>query len=91
MLDYGNSVRSKGVSGVNPDSSRSHAVLQMEIRDSTDRRLGRYGVAHVNIGFKTVCSLDIAYMYIYEFRVLLAWSVSLRLKIKNLSKIPFVF
>ncbi|KAH3840405.1 kinesin-related protein 3-like [Dreissena polymorpha] len=41
VLEYGNSVRSKGVSGVNPDSSRSHAVLQMEIRDSTDRRLGR--------------------------------------------------
>ncbi|XP_052791398.1 uncharacterized protein LOC128225569 [Mya arenaria] len=41
VLEYGNSVRSKGTSGVNPDSSRSHAILQMEIRDSTDRRLGR--------------------------------------------------
>lgn len=42
MLDYGNSVRSKGATGVNQDSSRSHAVLQMEIRDKADKRLGRY-------------------------------------------------
>ncbi|XP_053406268.1 kinesin-related protein 3-like [Mercenaria mercenaria] len=41
VLEYGNSVRSKGASGVNPDSSRSHAVLQMEIRDRADKRLGR--------------------------------------------------
>ncbi|KAK3098721.1 hypothetical protein FSP39_022400 [Pinctada imbricata] len=41
VLEYGNSVRSKGATGVNPDSSRSHAVLQMEIRDSADKRLGR--------------------------------------------------
>ncbi|KAL4228105.1 Kinesin-like protein kif24 [Mactra antiquata] len=41
VLEYGNSVRSKGATGVNPDSSRSHAVLQMEIRDRADKRLGR--------------------------------------------------
>ncbi|XP_041371129.1 uncharacterized protein LOC121384701 [Gigantopelta aegis] len=41
VLDYGNSVRSKGATGVNPDSSRSHAILQMEIRDTSDRKLGR--------------------------------------------------
>ena len=41
VLEYGNSVRSKGATGVNPDSSRSHAVLQMEIRDADDKRLGR--------------------------------------------------
>ncbi|XP_060563400.1 kinesin-like protein KIF24, partial [Ruditapes philippinarum] len=40
VLEYGNSVRSKGATGVNPDSSRSHAVLQMEIRDRADKRLG---------------------------------------------------
>ena len=41
VLEYGNAVRSKGATGVNPDSSRSHAVLQMEIRDRQDKRLGR--------------------------------------------------
>ncbi|XP_046581550.1 LOW QUALITY PROTEIN: uncharacterized protein LOC124288998 [Haliotis rubra] len=41
VLDYGNSVRSKGATGVNPDSSRSHAILQLEIRDNTDHRVGR--------------------------------------------------
>ncbi|XP_067664955.1 uncharacterized protein [Haliotis asinina] len=41
VLDYGNSVRSKGATGVNPDSSRSHAILQMEVRDTTDHRVGR--------------------------------------------------
>ena len=42
MLEYGNAVRSKGATGVNPDSSRSHAVLQLEIRDKQDKRLGRF-------------------------------------------------
>ncbi|XP_033750004.1 uncharacterized protein LOC117334470 [Pecten maximus] len=41
VLEYGNSVRSKGVTGVNPDSSRSHAVLQLEIRNNQDKRVGR--------------------------------------------------
>ncbi|XP_062577670.1 uncharacterized protein LOC134239507 [Saccostrea cucullata] len=41
ILEYGNSVRSKGATGVNPDSSRSHALLQLEIRDSKDKKLGR--------------------------------------------------
>ncbi|KAL3867065.1 hypothetical protein ACJMK2_044298 [Sinanodonta woodiana] len=41
VLEYGNTVRSKGSTGVNPDSSRSHAVLQMEVRDERERRLGR--------------------------------------------------
>ncbi|KAK7481620.1 hypothetical protein BaRGS_00027136 [Batillaria attramentaria] len=41
VLDYGNSVRSRGISGVNPDSSRSHALLQLEIRRSDDTKLGK--------------------------------------------------
>ncbi|KAK6188934.1 hypothetical protein SNE40_005008 [Patella caerulea] len=41
VLEYGNSVRSKGATGVNPDSSRSHAILQMELRDNSDIRRGR--------------------------------------------------
>ncbi|XP_059171557.1 mucin-5AC-like isoform X2 [Physella acuta] len=40
-LEYGNSVRSKGATGVNPDSSRSHAILQLDIRDSQDNKLGK--------------------------------------------------
>ena len=41
VLQYGNSVRSRGTSGVNPDSSRSHAVLQMEIRHEDEEKLGK--------------------------------------------------
>ncbi|CAG2235798.1 KIF2_24 [Mytilus edulis] len=41
VIDYGNNARSKGATGVNPDSSRSHAVLQLEIRNSSDKRVGR--------------------------------------------------
>ena len=42
VLQYGNSVRSRGTSGVNPDSSRSHAVLQMEIRHVDEDKLGKW-------------------------------------------------
>ena len=41
VLQYGNSVRSRGTTGVNPDSSRSHAVLQMEIRHVDEDKLGK--------------------------------------------------
>ncbi|XP_005100746.1 uncharacterized protein LOC101848438 [Aplysia californica] len=40
-LEYGNSVRSKGATGVNPDSSRSHAILQLDIRNSDDIKVGK--------------------------------------------------
>ncbi|RUS79447.1 hypothetical protein EGW08_012788 [Elysia chlorotica] len=40
-LQYGNSVRSKGSTGVNPDSSRSHAILQLDIRNSEDVKVGK--------------------------------------------------
>ncbi|XP_076443303.1 uncharacterized protein LOC143281904 isoform X2 [Babylonia areolata] len=41
VLQFGNSVRSRGTSGVNPDSSRSHAVLQMEIRHADEAIVGK--------------------------------------------------
>ena len=41
VLQYGNSVRSRGTSGINPDSSRSHALLQLEIRHANDDKLGK--------------------------------------------------
>ncbi|GFR69175.1 kinesin-like protein [Elysia marginata] len=40
-LQYGNSVRSKGATGVNPDSSRSHAILQLDIRNNEDVKVGK--------------------------------------------------
>lgn len=46
VIDYGNNARSKGATGVNPDSSRSHAVLQLEVRNSSDKRVGRYFYKH---------------------------------------------
>ena len=41
VVQYGNAVRSTGVSGVNPHSSRSHAILQLEVRDDNDVKQGR--------------------------------------------------
>ncbi|KAH9503198.1 Kinesin-like protein kif24 [Bulinus truncatus] len=41
ILEYGNSVRSKGATGVNPDSSRSHAILQLDIRNGEDIKIGK--------------------------------------------------
>ncbi|CAC5416602.1 KIF2_24 [Mytilus coruscus] len=41
VIDYGNNARSKGATEVNPDSSRSHAVLQLEVRNSPDKRVGK--------------------------------------------------
>ena len=41
VVQYGNAVRSTGVSGVNPHSSRSHAILQLEVRDGKDAKQGR--------------------------------------------------
>lgn len=41
VLDIGNASRSKGSTGANPDSSRSHAILQLQVRDSMDEYVGR--------------------------------------------------
>ncbi|XP_077988634.1 kinesin-like protein KIF24 [Glandiceps talaboti] len=40
VIEYGNQVRSTGVSGVNSDSSRSHAILQIQLKDRAKRKLG---------------------------------------------------
>ncbi|ESO01340.1 hypothetical protein HELRODRAFT_82112 [Helobdella robusta] len=41
-INYGRSNRSRGCSGVNPVSSRSHAVLQFDVRcKDSNRRIGR--------------------------------------------------
>mmetsp|Transcript_10435 Transcript_10435/g.15257 ORF Transcript_10435/g.15257 Transcript_10435/m.15257 type:complete len:680 (+) Transcript_10435:84-2123(+) len=40
-IQYGNSVRSTGSTGANQDSSRSHAILQIEIKQK--RKSGKYG------------------------------------------------
>ncbi|CAI9717635.1 KIN-7M, chloroplastic [Octopus vulgaris] len=41
ILDIGSACRSKGSTGANPDSSRSHAVLQLQVRDGYDEYFGR--------------------------------------------------
>ncbi|KAJ8029129.1 Kinesin-like protein KIF24 [Holothuria leucospilota] len=41
FIEQGNGLRSQGSSGVNTSSSRSHAVLQMQLKDVTGNRLGR--------------------------------------------------
>ena len=47
VVQYGNAVRSTGVSGVNPHSSRSHAILQLEVRDGKDAKQGRCALSDV--------------------------------------------
>ncbi|CAH1798118.1 unnamed protein product [Owenia fusiformis] len=41
VVENGNRLRSTGVTGVNADSSRSHAVIQMDVRDNQEEQLGR--------------------------------------------------
>ncbi|KAM4709621.1 kinesin-like protein KIF24 [Discoglossus pictus] len=41
MILKGSRERSTGATGVNSDSSRSHAVIQIQIKDSVNRKLGR--------------------------------------------------
>ncbi|ELU16830.1 hypothetical protein CAPTEDRAFT_172954 [Capitella teleta] len=41
VVRYGNASRSTGASAVNPHSSRSHAILQMEVRDGREFKVGR--------------------------------------------------
>lgn len=41
VIKFGNGVRSTGRTGVNDYSSRSHAVLQLELRDKNDIKTGR--------------------------------------------------
>ncbi|XP_071844354.1 uncharacterized protein [Apostichopus japonicus] len=43
-IEYGNNVRSQGSSGVNATSSRSHAVLQIQLKDVSGNKLGRLSV-----------------------------------------------
>ncbi|KAJ2729555.1 hypothetical protein H4R23_003462 [Coemansia sp. Cherry 401B] len=38
VFEYGNSCRSTGSTGANSDSSRSHAIMQIAIKDTTKRR-----------------------------------------------------
>ncbi|KAJ1913623.1 hypothetical protein H4219_005132 [Mycoemilia scoparia] len=38
VFEYGNNARSVGSTGANADSSRSHAILQILLKDSTQRR-----------------------------------------------------
>lgn len=39
LVDYGNSVRATGTTGANDESSRSHAILQMILKDKKSRKI----------------------------------------------------
>lgn len=42
IIEFGGEVRSTGATGVNADSSRSHAILQLELKVvNTEEHLGR--------------------------------------------------
>lgn len=42
VIDYGNSIRAAGSTGMNADSSRSHAILHITILNSKNRYFGRF-------------------------------------------------
>ena len=43
VIEYGGGVRSTGATGVNSDSSRSHAILQLDVKlIHNEEHVGRY-------------------------------------------------
>ncbi|KAG8345082.1 Microtubule binding Kinesin motor domain [Trypanosoma vivax] len=42
VIDYGNSIRAAGSTGMNVDSSRSHAILHITVLNSKNRFFGRF-------------------------------------------------
>ena len=43
VIEYGGGVRSTGATGVNSDSSRSHAILQLDVKViHNEEHVGRY-------------------------------------------------
>ena len=43
VIEYGGGVRSTGATGVNSDSSRSHAILQLDVKViRNEKHVGRY-------------------------------------------------
>ncbi|CCW66758.1 unnamed protein product [Phytomonas sp. Hart1] len=42
IIDYGNNIRASGTTGMNSDSSRSHAILHITIVNSKNRFFGRF-------------------------------------------------
>ncbi|ESL08137.1 MCAK-like kinesin [Trypanosoma rangeli SC58] len=42
VIDYGNSIRAAGSTGMNADSSRSHAILHITVLNSKNRFFGRF-------------------------------------------------
>ena len=43
VIEYGGGVRSTGATGVNSDSSRSHAILQLDVKViRNEEHVGRY-------------------------------------------------
>lgn len=42
VIDYGNTIRAAGSTGMNADSSRSHAILHITIVDTKNRFFGRF-------------------------------------------------
>ncbi|XP_067840844.1 kinesin-like protein KIF24 [Heptranchias perlo] len=41
VISWGSKARSTGASGINTDSSRSHAIIQIQLKDPADRIVGR--------------------------------------------------
>lgn len=42
MIEYGNTIRAAGSTGMNADSSRSHAIMHITVLNDKNRFFGRF-------------------------------------------------
>lgn len=58
IIDYGLKVRTTGVTGANMDSSRSHAILQIEIKDTNGNQNGKISFIDLAGSERAVDTID---------------------------------
>jgi len=63
VVSYGNSFRSHGSTSVNPHSSRSHALLQLEVRTGNDAKIGRSVFVDCSLYFYDSIIYILCYMH----------------------------
>lgn len=67
IIEHGLKVRTTGVTGANMDSSRSHAVLQICIKDSQGNQHGKISFIDLAGSERAVDTIDTNRQTKYEF------------------------